>query len=480
MNSDPAAEESRFKVLLYDGSGKTLDLIGGMGDRDFPFSVVTVQNADEAEAAIHAGEFSVLLLGCVDGGRETFALLDRLHMARPHIVSVIIADPLDHELVAEAIVRGANDWIPWVPEPDRFRGILEGLVNKLRLQVEPLSIDGGLREEPEFCRIIGSSSGILGVLKNIRMVLGSDVPVIVYGETGTGKELVAKALHYRGPRRKFPFKAINCASIPEALLESELFGHERGAFTGAVQQRKGKFELAHNGTLFLDEIGEMSPAVQAKLLRVIEEQKLERVGGNREINVNVRLIRATNKDLSALTKEGKFREDLFYRLAVFKIHLPPLRERRRDIPDLVEYFRARYSAQSGRKISGVSREALRLLSAYDWPGNVRELQNSMRRAILVAQSKILGSEDFDLEPKEESRAKIIEGLEDGLMRVMVAIKRGEVLPLDELEGIFIRMALDVTNGNVSEAAEKLGISRSTIYRKVEEHGIPVPRKPGGR
>lgn len=336
---------------------------------------------------------------------------------------------------------------------------------------KPLDIKGGLREEPELWKIIGSSKEIKDVFKNIQTVLESDVPVVVHGETGTGKELVAKALHFRGPRRKHLLCTINCAAIPENLLESELLGHEKGAFTGATQQRIGKLELANKGTLFLDEISEMPLTIQSKILRVVEEQVFERVGGNSVVKTNVRIISASNKDLLEEVRLNRFREDLYYRIAVFQIRVPPLRERKNDIPELVNCFIKRYSALSSKTIKKIDKHTMDKLSNYNWPGNIRQLQNSIRRAILLTTSDTLLPEHFDFPDLDGADLKNIESLEDGLSKLEVLLKRGSVIPLNEVEEIFIRQALSVTKGNISAAAEKLGISRSTIYRKMQELGI---------
>ena len=273
-------------------------------------------------------------------------------------------------------------------------------------------LKGGLREEPELWKIIGSSKEIKDVFKNIQTVLDSDVPVVVHGETGTGKELVAKALHYRGPRRKYPLCTINCAAIPENLLESELLGHEKGAFTGATQQRIGKLELANMGTLFLDEISEMPLVIQSKILRVVEEQVFERVGGNSVVKTNVRIISASNKDLLEEVRLNKFREDLYYRIAVFQIRVPPLRERKNDIPELVNCFAKRYSALSGKTIKEICTRTMDILISYNWPGNIRQLQNSIRRAILLTTNDTLLPEHFDFPDLAGTDLKNIESLED--------------------------------------------------------------------
>jgi DNA-binding NtrC family response regulator len=338
--------------------------------------------------------------------------------------------------------------------------------------MEQLDIESlGLREEPELWKIIGRSKEIKEVIKGIQTVLDSDVPVVIQGETGTGKELVAKAIHYRGPRRKHIFCAINCAAIPESLLESELMGHEKGAFTGAIQQHVGKLERSDMGTLFLDEITEMPQLMQTKILRVIEEQVFERVGGSKPIKTNVRIISACNKDMLSEVNSKNFREDLYYRINVFKIYIPPLRERISDIQELVDVFVKRYGALSGKKINKLDNSAMDKLTSYSWPGNIRQLQNSIRRAILITTNDTLLPEHFDFPDLGENDLRMVESLESGLSNLEAALRRGDVLPLSEVEEIFIRRALNATNGNISAAAAKLGVGRSTVYRKMQELGI---------
>ncbi len=329
----------------------------------------------------------------------------------------------------------------------------------------------GLREAHELWKIIGGSKEIKEVIKGINTVLESDVPVVIQGETGTGKELVAKAIHYRGPRRKHVFCAINCAAIPENLLESELMGHEKGAFTGAVQQHVGKLERSNMGTLFLDEITEMPQVMQTKILRVIEEQVFERVGGNKSIKTDVRFISACNKDMLSEISSNNFREDLYYRINVFRICIPPLRERINDIPELVDVFVKRYGALSGKEINKLDNSVMDKLTSYSWPGNIRQLQNSIRRAILITTNDTLLPEHFEFPGLGENDLRMVGSLESGLSTLEAAMRRGEVLPLSEVEEIFIRRALNATNGNISAAAEKLGVGRSTVYRKMQELGI---------
>ena len=330
-----------------------------------------------------------------------------------------------------------------------------------------------LREEPELSRIIGSSKGTKDVLAKIQTVLESDVPVVIQGETGTGKELVTKAIHYRGPRSKQPLCTINCAAIPENLLESELMGHEKGSFTGAIQQQIGKLERANMGTLFLDEITEMPLAMQAKILRVIEEQVFERVGGHKSIKTNVRIISASNKQLLDEVNSKNFREDLYYRINVFRIYIPPLRDRKDDIPELVNVFVNRFGALSGKEINKVHPSTMDKLISYHWPGNIRQLQNSIRRAILITTNDTLLPEHFDFPDLDANDLRNIESLEDGLSKLEAALRRGDVLPLSEVEEVFIRRALNATHGNISAAAEKLDVGRSTVYRKMQEYGIKL-------
>jgi len=330
-----------------------------------------------------------------------------------------------------------------------------------------------LRDEPELWRIIGSSKEIKDVHAKIQTVLDSDVPVVIQGETGTGKELVTKAIHYRGPRSKQPLCTINCAAIPENLLESELMGHEKGAFTGAIQQQIGKLERANMGTLFLDEITEMPLAMQAKILRVIEEQVFERVGGNKSIKTNVRIISASNKELLDEVNSKNFREDLYYRINVFRIYIPPLRDRKNDIPELVNVFVNRYGTLSGKKINKLDPSTMDKLISYHWPGNIRQLQNSIRRAILITTNDTLLPEHFDFPDLNANDLRMIESLEDGLSKLESALRRGDVLTLSEVEEIFIRRAMNITKGNISAAAEKLDIGRSTVYRKMQEYGIKM-------
>jgi transcriptional regulator with PAS, ATPase and Fis domain len=306
---------------------------------------------------------------------------------------------------------------------------------------------------------VSKSPRMVEIFDLVREIASQRSTVLIQGESGTGKELVARAIHFSGERSKAPFVGVSCAALAEGLLESELFGHEKGAFTGALAQTKGKFELADGGTLFLDEIGDISPKLQVDLLRVLQERRFCRVGGSDEITVDVRVIAATHRDLAAEVRDGRFRSDLYYRLNVINIVIPPLRERREDIPLLAQEFLSRLSHELGRNVTGISEEALRLLLNHDWPGNVRELANAVERAVVTCKTRVLAAEELDF-----------------LRPVTPLVGSGTSLPagltLQQLEKEYIALTLERVRGNMTEAAAALGIDRSTLYEKVKRYEIP--------
>ena len=324
-----------------------------------------------------------------------------------------------------------------------------GVVAIFRDMTELVSLKRQLKERFQFHKLIGKNHQMQEVYNLIEDIADSDATVLIQGESGTGKELVAQAIHYQGPRTNKPFVRVNCSTLAESLLESELFGHVRGAFTGAIRDKIGRFELAQGGTAFLDEIGDISPAIQVKLLRVLQEKEIERVGDTKSIKVDVRVIAATNHDLKRLMREGKFREDLFYRLYVIPIHLPPLRERKEDIPLLVEHFIRQFKGQTGKKIESISEEALKLLLDYSWPGNVRELENVIEHAFVKCRVPLILPEHL---PQEILGAK----------KVFGARKRPR---LTEEQ---LHQALQETRGNKARAARELGIGRTTLWRKLKK------------
>ena len=434
------------------------------------FKVEAAGSHAEAEALFREHHHSLALLDLY-APDEAFQILEALKAIDSILPVVVMAERSQTKEVAKAIAKGAFDWIAKPVEPRKLVGLITSLIARCGALVRPIPLEGGLREEPNFLKIVGSSDKIGDVFESIDIVKGSDVPVLIMGETGTGKELVAMAIHYRGPRRKHPFFPVNCAAIPETLLESELFGHERGSFTGAVERRKGKFELANGGTLFMDEIGEMAASTQAKILRVIEDHTFQRIGGGELIQVDVRVVSATNKDLAKEVANGRFREDLYYRLSVFPIRLPPLRERKKDIEELARYFLQKSSAETGKVVLRISDAALEAMRAYPWPGNVRELQNTIKRAALLSTENVIEPQHLGLKDSAAPEAGAGGSLEQEIERLLTSLQKGNVVPLDKIEEIFIRQALNVTDGNITEAANRLGVSRSTIYRKLQEYGL---------
>jgi two-component system NtrC family response regulator len=387
------------------------------------------------------------------GTEEGFAALAEIleHDSMAKVIIITGQGEKDHAL--RAIGQGAYDFFCKPIQIDELKVVLSRAFYISRLEREYRELQQQVNSQP-LLGMLGASPQMQEVFSSIRKVATSEVPVLIVGESGTGKELVAKAVHLNSSRKENPFIVINCSAIPETLLESELFGHEKGAFTGAHIQRKGRFEAAQGGTLFLDEIGELSPGLQVKLLRFLQEQKIERVGGREEIFVDARVLAATNKDLGQAMKEGKFREDLYYRLGVVTLSLPPLREREGDVLLLATALLQRYGHENRKKINGFTPQAVHTLKNYSWPGNVRELENRIKRAVIMAEGVKATPADLEL---DSSYAKF-EGW--GLKEAR-----------EELEKELIQKALAKNKGNMTRTAEELGVSRPTLYELLEKLGI---------
>ena len=460
-------DERQALVLVVSAQGRELHaLTEALGAGGIQVEAASSMQEGRTLFAEHHHALVVLDISAAAGAVE---LLSELRAGDPRVPIVVLADRGESKLVARAIEGGASDCLSRPFQLQKLVGLVKQWIARRDGLEEPVSLEGGLREEPGLKKIVGSSDKIKNVFESIRIVTASDVPVVIQGETGTGKELVARAVHYRGPRRKHPFFPVNCAAIPEPLLESELFGHERGAFTGAVERRKGKFELAHGGTLFLDEIADMPLTLQAKILRVIEDHMFQRVGGSELVRSDVRIISATNKDLRKEVAEGNFREDLYYRLSVFPIYLPALSERQDDIQELAEYFLDRLAKETAQPAKRLTPEALSAMRRHTWPGNVRELQNAISRAALLASEDVIEPQHLGLLGTEGGAAPgTLSGDIEGLLNML---QQGQIVPLDRIEEVFIRQALKATEGNITDAAKHLGVSRSTIYRKLQEYGV---------
>jgi DNA-binding NtrC family response regulator len=360
----------------------------------------------------------------------------------------------------EAMKAGAYHYVTKPVNLDELELIIERALRSRRIEAENINLHEQLDQKFGLENIVGQSPAMLQVFDVIQQVAPTRATVLISGETGTGKELVAHAIHNLSPRKNGPFVAVHAAALSSTLLESELFGHEKGAFTGAVERRIGRFEAADGGTLFFDEVSEVDPAMQVKLLRVLEERAFERVGGTRTIQVDVRLVAATNKDLKKLVSEGKFRDDLYYRLSVVTIHLPPLRQRRQDIPLLVQAFIRHCSAENAKPVREITAEAVNTLMAYDWPGNVRELRNTIEQMVVLARGERLTLRDVPA---------AIRGGAD-LTKISV-VRPGTTMTVEEAERQLIVQALKETDGNRTRAAQRIGMSRRTLHRKLKKYGL---------
>ncbi len=425
------------------------------------YQVSTVEDGESALKALDEQEYDLLICDLIMPGLSGLELLDALK-ERPHPQIILMSAHADAQTAWKAIERGAADYLakPYRASEVLFRvrKALEQNLLKNRLG----RLEEVLGEQQNFGGIIAQSKAMARIFYMIRKVADYHTTVLLTGESGTGKELVARALHFESQRRRAAFVAVNCGAIPGNLLESELFGHVRGAFTDATRTRRGLFEEAHEGTLFLDEVGELPLSLQVKLLRVLQEEEIRRVGDSRALKVNVRVVAATVKDLNKEIEKGSFREDLFYRLNVLTIALPALRERRADIPLLIQYFQEQLNERLGLSIQGLSPEAMKLMKSYSWPGNVRELQNAMERAMVLSETEQLLPED--LPPKiRQSQDPIRQSLSSGELSIKKTAKL--------IEAELIRRALEKTGGNRTRAAEHLEISHRALLYKIKKYGL---------
>ncbi len=429
-----------------------------------------VEEAAGGDEAIELGRqkpFDVVLTDLRMGDVDGLAVLRDFKQRSPDTSVVLLTAFGSMEGAIEAIKQGAYDYLAKPFKPDDARLVVRRSLEHSRLIRENARFRDELRDHHDQSRLVGNTPPMLEVYKLIARVSSGKSTVLIEGESGTGKELVARAIHSNGPRRDRSFVPVNCAALPDTLLESELFGHEKGAFTGAIVAKKGLFESAHEGTLFLDEIGDIGPALQVKLLRVIQEQEVRRVGGTTSTKVDVRLIAATNKDMAQLVKEGKFREDLFYRLNVVRIVLPALRKRQDDIPMLAHYFLQKVSSANPQPIRGFVPETMTLFQQYHWPGNVRELENVIERAVSLAAGPLIFPEDLPDEFKQ--------GKKEDLTRAVGDLEGHDhdLVPLDEMEKRYLVRVLRETGGNKVRAAKILGIDRRTLYRMAERFGLAL-------
>jgi DNA-binding NtrC family response regulator len=471
-------------LLLIDDD---LALILGKVRQAFPAPAHTVAAASTGAAGlehVRARPPDVILLDLRlpdQSGLDVYRQI-RVIDARIPVIFVTMAKTADAAI--EAMQQGAYDYLFKPLDPHRLRRVVGEALEVGRRMRQPAVVTESAPDPDVDGAIVGSCPAMGEVYKAIGRVAAQDVPVLITGESGTGKELVARAVYQYSPRGKAPFLALNCAAIPENLLESELFGHEKGAFTGADRRRIGKFEQCHGGTLFLDEIGDMPPALQAKILRLLQEQAFERVGGNETVRTDVRLIAATHRDLKAWSDAGRFRPDLYYRLGVFAIHLPPLRERGEDLPLLVQYFVRRFGRELGREVREVAPEALERLRGYSWPGNVRELQSVLKQALLQARGTTLLPSFLPALPGEPSAAVTPAPPAAGdpnleaFIRLRLASREGDLYAEThrQMDRLLLTLVLEEAGGNQLQAARRLGIGRETLRRRLSELGLHRSRR----
>ena len=453
-------------VLIVDDDWPTADALR-KNLRFDGYQADVAGSPPEALAVLAKSPFPIVISDMRMREMSGVELCDEIRRLYPDTDVIIVTAYGNIPNAVEAVKRGAYEYLTKPVDTERLVGTIARICQFHRLRDENRSLREEIQAERKATRLIGASRAIAAVLEIARTVAPTDATVLVRGESGTGKELVASAIHDLSRRAGQPLVKVNCAAIPETLLESELFGHERGSFTGAVAQHKGRFEAAHRGTIFLDEISEMSPALQAKLLRVLQEREFQRVGGSETIPVDVRVIASTNRNLEKAVRDGDFREDLYYRVNVVPIVLPPLRERREDILLLATHFLERFSARNHKTFKGISPAAQQKLLAYHWPGNVRELENCIERAVVMAQGEILGADDIALNPviSRESPGDVAARL----------IQPG--FSIEDFERTLLEASLRKTGGNQSRAAELLGLTRRTLQYRMEKYNIQINRAP---
>lgn len=428
------------------------------------YAVDTAESGAQAEALLDANEYACILLDLKIPGVDDLDLLKAVLQKRPLTPVIMLSGAGTIEIAVDSLKEGAYDFIEKSVDTERLLVVVKNAIHQKNLREEK---DIYLQELQENFRLIGASPLMHELFQHIEEVAKTSAKVLIMGETGTGKELVARSIHHNSPRKGKPYLKLNCAAIPSELLESEIFGHRKGAFTGAVSDRKGKFLEADGGTLFLDEIGDMSIHLQAKLLRVLEDNEVEMIGDNTPRKVDVRLIAATNRNLEKLIEEGKFREDLYYRLNVFKIRIPPLRERPEDILPLAHHFLKAFSEAHNKSVVSIKRRASALLMNYNWPGNVRELRNVIEKIVISAQAS-----EIDI---DEVRSALETNPANASMRLPIVGDQVITLKgaLHDFEKSYILSALDKYNWKMQATANVLGIDRSNLFKKMRQHGIKI-------
>jgi two-component system response regulator GlrR len=458
------------KILVVDDDKNLIEVVK-MRLESANYAVTAAATEQEAIQAVKGQALDLCLLDLMLADQDGIALMGEIHAVNPELPAIILTAHGSIESAVEAMRKGAYSYLTKPFEPRDLLLQIERALEHRRLNSEVKRLKGLLEEKYNFDNIIARSAKMRSVLDIVARIAKLDSTVYLYGESGTGKELIAKAIHFASDRRDQPFVALNCAALPETLLESELFGHEKGAFTGALRSTKGLFTQAHGGTLFLDEIGDMPLATQSKLLRALQERQFYPVGGDSPVEVDVRVIVATNKDLQELVQRGLFRDDLFYRIHVIPIQLPPLRERKEDIVPLVDQFLTKFSQQMKKDVKGITPEVLKMMMLHDWPGNVRELENAIEYAVAMTQKDVI-TEDCVLQaksagseaPKGLSHQRYLNGDE-----ALKPLKDAR----DAFEKDYLVQVLSMTEGNVTQAAKLAGKYRADLYDLLKKHDLSV-------
>jgi two-component system response regulator HydG len=448
-------------VVDDDSAHRTMlrTLISGWG-----YDVTEADDGETAIAAVREQSYDLVLMDVRMVKVSGLEALENIKAFNPAIPIVIMTAYSSVEAAVDALKQGAHDYLTKPLDFEKLKLTLERAMEHTRLKEENRLLKESLGRQFDRQNIIGRSPAMSNLLETVAQVAPSEATVLISGESGTGKELIAGALHFNSLRKDGPFVKINCAAITETLLESELFGHEKGSFTGADRRKEGRFFQAHGGSLFLDEVSEMSLTMQVKLLRVLQEREFTRVGGEKNIQVDVRIMAATNKHLMEEVSTGAFREDLFYRMNVVGLQIPTLRQRREDIPLLAQHFLEQFAVKNRKEIKGFTPQAMDQLIRYNWPGNVRELMNAVERAVVLARTDFLSEDDFRFIETDESQT-------DNAMSQQLPVNTGSDIPLEEVEKATILRTLEATAGNKSEAARRLGITRKTLHKKLKSYGV---------
>lgn len=444
--------KKRPKILVVDDEDivreSLRDWLDGVG-----YKVDIAESADKALRIIKQKKIKIMIADLIMPGMNGIELMKKAREIEPTISTVIITAHGTIQTAITAIREGAYDYVEKPFCPEKVELLIKNLVEHQNLVEENISLRRKIEDRFHFEGIIAKSPKMLKIIELVKTVAPANATILIIGKTGTGKEVIARALHHQSPRRNRPFIATSCAALPEGLLESELFGHEKGSFTGAVERKKGKFEAGDKGTLFLDEIGEINANTQIHLLRALEEKKITRVGGNEEINVDVRIIAATNRNLKTMVTQGTFREDLYYRLNVVTIDLPPLKDRMEDILPLAEHFLKKYADENNKSIKNFSDDVVEFMLNYSWPGNVRELENMIERGVILSKNTAITLDEL---PQDIIHPTPAEG------KTVEAVTRNHIINV-----------LEETKGNISKAAEILGIRRMTLYNKLKKYNYTV-------